>query len=410
MRRIAALGANLFLIAFAMDASLTLADALTRLVFDSGLLAVVRNLGAIPALVLAPVVAVLLPFLPGLPLRAFLPALVFLAWALGGAMPLPLWPPERHSGLVLAALQATIALLAFVAIRWRSGTWWVRAPDLASKPFRPLRALAMVVAAALLVPAALATYGALSVAATLERATNGFMRFDLRGVVASEREYARGDRRVRLVGLMHVGEDDAYRDLVASFEGGDVILAEGVSDRDGRLREGLAYERMAQPLGLVVQPSIEEALSDLEDGDASPESGPQIVHADVDMDDLSDETIAFLRALSQVFASADLSTGLARARELVATLDAAAERRVVQDLVERRNAHLIDELDAALREHPSIIVPWGALHLPAIERALLDRGFEKTAEHSRRLVRYATVIGALGSLHARAPEAAPDRE
>jgi len=248
------------------------------------------------------------------------------------------------------------------------------------------------------------------VAATLERATNGFMRFDLRGVVASEREYARGDRRVRLVGLMHVGEDDAYRDLVASFEDGDVILAEGVSDRDGRLREGLAYERMAQPLGLVVQPSLEQALSDLEDEGASPESGPQIVHADVDLDDLSDETIAFLRALSQVFASADLSTGLARARELVATLDAAAERRVVQDLVERRNAHLIDELDAALPEHPSIIVPWGALHLPAIEQALLDRGFEKTAEHSRRLVRYATVIGALGSLPARPAGGAPDRE
>jgi hypothetical protein len=400
MRRIAAALGNAFLLAFCLDAGLSLTDELVRLASGSAVLAPARNLAALLPLGLAPALAAALLFAPSLPLGAFVPALVFLAWSLLGAMPLPLWSSAQHAGLLLSALQAGIALQAVLSVRRRAraDVWWLRAGDLAGAPFRPLRALGLLAAAALLVPAALGAYAGFSLAAGLEHATHGFVRFDLHGLEAMEREYTRGDRRVRLVGLVHVGEDAAYHELVSSFADGDLILAEGVSDRDGLLREGLAYGNVARPLGLVVQPSLEAAVAELEGGNADAARGPRVVRADLDLRDFSGETIAFLRALSYVLASADFATALERAREFSRDFDAQRSTRILRDLLERRNLHLIGVLDAALPEHASIVVPWGALHLPEIERALLERGFQRTGERGLRLVHYATLARALASL------------
>src|SRR5262249_46790640 len=159
--------------------------------------------------------------------------------------------------------------------------------------------------------------------------------------------------------------------------------AEGVSDREGLLREGLDYGSVARPLGLVVQPPFEAALSELEDEQDEAGHGARVVRADLDLRDFSAETLGFLRGMSRILASPDLGTGLARARELAGCCDAAAGARILQDLIEKRNAHLVAELDAALPEHRSIVVPWGALHLPAIERALRERGFEPRGETRR---------------------------
>jgi hypothetical protein len=392
--------ANAFLVAFALDAVLTVADELLRAGLGSGILSGARDAAAGLPLAIAPVLALCLPFAPGLPARAFLPQIAFLAWTLLGVLPLPLWIPARRLGLALGARQVALAALSLLLVRRgsRAGAWFVRDGDLAAAPFRPLRALVALASAAVVVPAALGAYLAFAVALTLERSTAGFMRFDLHGITATEREYARGDRRVRLVGMMHVGEEAAYREMVRGFADHALVLAEGVSDREGLLREGLAYENVARPLGLVVQPSLEEAIAALpDDGDESGGEArqPLVVRGDVDLRDLSDETLDFLRAVSRVFTSSGLATGLTRARELGERFDAAASERILHDLVERRNAHLIRELEAMLAEHASIVVPWGALHLPAVEQALLAWGFERTAERRHRLVRYATLASAL---------------
>jgi hypothetical protein len=401
MRRAISLLANAFLAAFALDAALTVADELVRIGLGSEALAGARGAAAGLALALAPPLAACLPFAPALPARAFLPPLVFLAWALLGALPLSLWTSGRALGLGLGTLQVGLAALslALVRRRSRSGAWGVRAADLAGAPVRPRRALLWLLSAALILPAALGAYAALAIALTLERATAGFVRFDLRGIAASEREYRRGDRRVRLVGLMHVGEDAAYRELVRGFGDDALVLAEGVSDRDGLLREGLSYENVARPLGLVVQPPFEEAIEALADDEAGGGEGrrARVVRGDVDLRDFSEETLAFLREVSFVLSSPDLATGLSRAQELAERFDAAASERVLRDLVELRNAHLIRELEAALAEHATIIVPWGALHLPAVERALVGWGFRLGAERSHRLVRYATLASALAA-------------
>ena len=43
----------------------------------------------------------------------------------------------------------------------------------------------------------------------------------------------------------------------------------------------------------------------------------------------------------------------------------------------------------------TIIVPWGALHMPEIERDLLEQGFELESETTRQIVGWNTIVSAL---------------
>lgn len=397
-RLLAALG-NAFLVSFALDAALTLADELLRATLGTPLLAPARDAVARLPLALAPALAVALPLAPGLPARVFLPPLLFLAWALLGALPLAASLPPRPLGLALGALQVALAAAAFLALRRHpsSRRWLLHRDRVARARLRPGRTLLLLASATVAIPLALAGYGLLALAFSIEQATGGFMRFDLRGISAGEREYARGAQQVRLVGMLHLGEAGAYRELFASFGPDALVLAEGVSDREHRLASRLPYEAIAGPLGLDVQPPIAEALAEAARAEGAESAAePEVVRADVDASEFSPETLAFLRDSAQLLTSPDLRTWLARARELGRRFDAAASERVLLDILTRRNEHLVAALDAALADgHERIVVPWGALHLPEIEKALLARGFERRAETRRPLVHYATLLGAL---------------
>jgi hypothetical protein len=48
---------------------------------------------------------------------------------------------------------------------------------------------------------------------------------------------------------------------------------------------------------------------------------------------------------------------------------------IMADVLDKRNAAVIASLPKALRHYETIVIPWGALHMPAIEAAVLDLGF-----------------------------------
>jgi hypothetical protein len=71
-------------------------------------------------------------------------------------------------------------------------------------------------------------------------------------------------------------------------------------------------------------------------------------------------------------------------------------RRVEQDLLVRRNEHVAGELDRALDEgYRRVVIPWGALHMPGLEREVLERGFEPATERLRLAFDYATIWAGL---------------
>jgi hypothetical protein len=113
----------------------------------------------------------------------------------------------------------------------------------------------------------------------------------------------------------------------------------------------------------------------------------------VDLAEFDPATLDWLERTSALFAGESAVAALGDAMRLSAE-DPDLVETVVEDVFTRRNEHLIGEVDAALDEFERVVVPWGALHLPEIEEALLERGFALDSSQRRRLVSWSTIADA----------------
>ena len=51
------------------------------------------------------------------------------------------------------------------------------------------------------------------------------------------------------------------------------------------------------------------------------------------------------------------------------------EEQVLDDLLHKRNRHLLEKIQARLMESDNLIVPWGAAHMPELAREIQRSGF-----------------------------------
>jgi len=390
--------ANLFLIGFALDGAISLLDDLSRTGSDPTTLSVLRAAIALAVLFAALGSFFLLAVSPRLPKKILLPLIAFLIWCALGAHPLVIeFQSAQTSTLALSGIQLGLALAAFGWIRFRSTThhWLLHASDLPRKRPQIGYTLRFAAATALIAPPLLAGIAGLSLSARIERATAGFMTFDLTGINSTAREYHREDQRIDLVGMAHIGDDDAYLDLFESFAGqSTLLLEEGVTDEDGLIGDGMLYKMLAGRIGLDVQPSFEAMLAEMPSSDTGVPM-PEIRNADVDARVFEKDTIAVLGAAARLYRSDRLAPALKEFQATLEELGPEATQAAFRDLIDNRNAHLLGEIRAGLDDYQRIVVPWGALHLPGIEAAILGWGFEQTASSQRRIAAYQTILAAL---------------
>jgi len=390
--------ANLFLIGFTLDGAISVLDDLARADPDPTTLSAARAGIALVVQLAALANFFLLALDPRLPKKILLPLIAFLAWCALGAYPFSVGlDSSQTSGLALSGIQLGLALAALCWIRLRSTTrrWLLHARDLPRRRPGIGYTLRFAVVAALIAPPVLAVLAGLSLSAQIERATAGFMTFDLSGIHSTSREYHRADRRIDLVGMAHIGEGDAYADLFATFAGqSTLLLEEGVSDEDGLIGDGLFYEGFAGRIGLDVQPSFEALLAAMPSSDTNAH-WPDIRNADVDAKVFANDTIAVINAAARLYQSDRLAPGITEFQATLDELGPEATQTAFRDLIENRNAHLLDAIRAGLDDYDRIVVPWGALHLPGIEDAILGWGFEHTASSQRQIIAYQTILTAL---------------
>jgi hypothetical protein len=56
---------------------------------------------------------------------------------------------------------------------------------------------------------------------------------------------------------------------------------------------------------------------------------------------------------------------------------------LLDDILHRRNGVLIGHLRRSLARYDTVVVPWGAMHMPEIEREVLKQGFRLDKEQDR---------------------------
>jgi hypothetical protein len=382
----------------AADALCSLLDAAVRAATGARWLAGPRS--ALAELALASVVTTVPVMLatPRLPVAVFLPLAIVSIWLATGAAPLALWIAPPLFDVVGCAIQLAAVVLAFAIVRAQSGgrSFWFdeHAPDRPAFAWR--HSLAFAAGLCLIGPVAAVAYGAVAIATSVEVVTQGFVHFDLAGVSLGDRHYRRGDREIRLVGMMHIGEPDGYRALVCTFEReSTVVLAEGVTDEHGRLASALQYGNVAEALGLAQQQELVSYLADADDPDAAPPEWPVVQRADVDASAFSDDTVETIRWAGEIWSAPDVASALRAFVRGVQERDPAQTTAFFADVVERRNEHLVGEIERALHDYERIVVPWGALHLPGIERTVLSWGFTETSRERHPLFAWSTIAAAL---------------
>jgi hypothetical protein len=58
------------------------------------------------------------------------------------------------------------------------------------------------------------------------------------------------------------------------------------------------------------------------------------------------------------------------------------------DLLKKRNAHLLGEIQSRLLESDNIMIPWGAAHMSGISKEIQKLGFQLEQSHEYMVIRF----------------------
>lgn len=224
----------------------------------------------------------------------------------------------------------------------------------------------------------------------LDNFAGSYVDLSPRGLSLKERVFEKDNRRVRLTGMVHIGDPDFYQNLTLNqplpTSERHLVLTEGVSDENGILPEAFAsgetYARFAQKLGLEpqVEPKIEpEAEPPARTQEHFPKeiTGLTYLNADIDVSELKQKHQDMLVQLLTFLDEMELHEMLAMPEGLTAK---DMNDLFVVGLLQTRNDHLMSMLKEQLPNYDEVHIPWGAAHLPDIEQRLLDAGYELVEE------------------------------
>jgi len=370
---------TIFLGGFLLDAALSVADIWLPI-------SPLRNFVAWLVLAAAMLLGAISFFTPRLPKRFIWPPVAFLVWGgLCGGFPLAfVWPDATMPALSIAQLVLALGMLA--------GHMLSRpAPERPAFSWQNFALSSGVVALAFPVVLVCATLNTIGVA--IESSTGGYVKLRPAGLMLEERQLEKDGRRVRLVSMMHIGERSFYENILSSLptQSAAIVLLEGVSDREGLIRGRFSYANVATLLGLTSQESstLQRETSEERPATSSHASQVEFRRADVDISTFQPLTIDFINTIGGVLANPTLENTLRTLQAPDSPFHHPHADEIVQrDILDNRNAHLLDEIDNALRTHDLVVVPWGALHLPGIEADLKARGFRETARTDRPIVHW----------------------
>jgi hypothetical protein len=401
--------ANIFLVSFAADAGLSLADEVMNLGSAGSPIHDIRVLLGDLVVLGALAMLVVIIFAPQLPKVVFLPLIFFALWAAFEAPPFDMSQPS--TAVSLAIVQVALIAGMLLINKLRSGNWLLSARLLPCKTHLVMRMIGSFVVLGLVLPIFALTLLLAAMGSMIEKQTGGYLQFTSSGIDVRETIMRRDTKTVRLVGMVHVGETKFYEQLYASFPPSALVLAEGVTDRNGKLAEGLSYKGFAEMLGLKVQPQLFEPAqhSGRKPGAAKvtprPASAvtsplsipatatrPRIIYADADVSDFSPTTLRFLSKVGELYASGSFNELLTRLTAISEQFSENDLAGVFDDILNKRNARLLVEFDKRVGDYDMIILPWGAQHMPGLQAALVQRGFRIESERMLDVARYQTII------------------
>ena len=382
VRQLLAILLSLCLGLFLADAVISLVDDSLILLFDVHLLTVIRAMVFLFAMLLAIVVYGLMGLTPMIPKRLFIPVTLFNLLAGLVAVPVMIFAFNRIQQVAWVISLGQVVFGLWILHRVQGGFKFRWPPvgenQLAARRFswRNLSVFLLVNVFVLL--PAVVVYLVLSAALAVDHFSEGFVALRPGGLTVQVRDYVRTDgKRIQLIPMSHVGDSVFYRRVSQSFPTNATILLEGVTDNRNLLTNKITYKRMATSLGLAEQQE-----------EFQPRRG-ELVQADVDVGQFTTNTINFMN-LAMLLHARGVNAG--NVMKLIQySPPPNFHEHLLDDLLTKRNQHLLEQIKARVEEAESIIVPWGAAHMPEIARGIQKSDFRLEETREYMVIRFGSV-------------------
>jgi hypothetical protein len=379
IRQVIAVLLSLCLGLFVADAVISLADDSLALFARLQVLTGMRGILGGFTVFFSFLVYGLMALSPAIPKRWFVPVVWFNPAAL--LVGLPAWIYFYTHALQIAWLISLVQVVFALFVLWRiNGSLkplWPLVPErlVQGQLFRWSNLWGFCAINVALVLPAVAVYLVGCGALAVDHFSEGFVALRRSGFTVQVRKYVRADgKSILLVPMAHIGEPEFYRSLTRSFPTNAMILMEGVRDDKNLLTNRITYKRMASTLGLAQQQR-----------EFKP-SPVQVIPADIDVDQFAPSTIDFLNLVMLIH-----TRGLT-AENLVLLMQSSEspqfEKQVFDDILKKRNQHLLQEIHDSLPLADSLVIPWGAAHMPEIAREIQKSGFRLDSSREFVAIRF----------------------
>ena len=222
-----------------------------------------------------------------------------------------------------------------------------------------------------------------------QSAAKGFLGFTEGNITSVEKVYHKGSKTIHLIPMIHVGTETFYKEIsLMNATKKSLVLMEGVSDLKDLL-EPVSYKKMAESAGLQTQgdhfrPQTTKELKD----------NLSYLIADVDASEFNPETRKFLNNTLKDLGQKSFFELLLSSKESKPTSGQMSNFAV--DVLEKRNQKLLKDLRANENKFEVFYIPWGALHLPEIEREIIKDGYVQVSSKERPVIPLAEIVNKAG--------------
>ena len=379
LKKLLSIFLSLFLGLFLADAVISLVDDSLIVFFGLHLLGLVSVIISLFAVLMAIAVYLLMGLTPLVPKRVFLPLALFYPVATLASIPFSIYYHAHFEQIswVFSLCQVAVGLAGLFVLGGGFKFRWPLVSDtqLGFRGFSWLNLSGFLLINIFIVPVAAFIYCAFCASLAVDHFSDGFIALRPGGFTVRVADYVRSDgKKIRLIPMAHIGESEFYLTISESFPSNSTILMEGVTDDQNLLTNKLTYKKMATSLGLAEQQEKFE-----------PQQG-EIVYADVDVSQFSSNTIAFLNLVT-LFHSKGVN-----AQTLPVMIQysppANFQDELLDNLLTKRNRHLLDEIQLRLPDSANIMVPWGVAHMPGIAAEIKKSGFHETKSQEYYVIRF----------------------
>lgn len=368
---------SLVLALFIVSAVISLLSNSLILFFGRQDLAMNDGLAVLLMFLVGVVTCGVMALVPAVPKCIFVPVSLFAPVAGIAVLPLFIYFTESLFLIGVCFGLVQLALGLFLLHRMHDG-WKIRWPLfperlLAERKFSLGNLAAVVLAGVLVLVPALTLYVAWSAQLAVDHFTAGFVALRPSGIAMQVRHYVRDDgKKIMLVPMSHVGEEKFYHDLAASFPADSVVLMEGVTDHEKVASVPVDYSLAAASIGGVEQKKAFRPPG-------------EIVPADMDMSSFSPVTLDLLKTAFLLHSKGVTPETLPL---LMKPMPPDLQQQLFDDILTKRNHHLLGVLQQSLPSAKQIIVPWGAAHMPEIAREIIKLGFRQVSSQEFQAIRF----------------------